>query len=495
MGNPRLVVAGASSGVGKTTITCCIIRELRRRGLSVAPFKVGPDYIDPGYLGAAADSEARNLDSWMMGNGGALESFARRSAGSDISVIEGVMGYYDGLRGDSDYASTYSIATITRSPVILVIDASRAARSVAATALGFRAFQKNSRIAGVILNRLGSDRHRDMCARALDQAGIPLVGSVRRDESAKLEERHLGLHSTMNRAELEERLCKACDAVAPNLHVEDILKVAYSAKPVPRPPAARRASRHVLRSRRRVAHYKKAVSSGSGGKGGKGGNGAAAGPVIAVALDSSFNFYYRDNLDALRREGARLAFFSPVSDRGLPECDALYIGGGFPEVLAGPLERNRSMKRAVKHMAEDGAPVYAECGGLMYLAKNIMSGRSSSHRMVGLFDADITMTGRPVIHYTKGSIAPGTPITGTVERSFRGHEFHYSEMSRVPPDPRFASCMHRETEGDGGSGAGIMRGYDGLVEYNTLASYGHLYFDVSDFATNFVASCVEYRRR
>lgn len=492
MGNPRLVVAGASSGVGKTTITCCIIRELKRRGLSVAPFKVGPDYIDPGYLGAAADGEARNLDSWMMGNGGALESFARHSAGSDISVIEGVMGYYDGLRGDSDYASTYGIATLTRSPVILVIDASRAARSVAATALGFRAFQRNSRIAGVILNRLGSDRHRDMCAQALGQAGIPLVGSVHRDESAKLEERHLGLHSTMDRAELGERLCKACDAMSPHLRVDDILKIACSAKPAPRPPAARKASRHVLRSRERIARYKKTASSGGGGRAG---NNAAAGPVIAVALDSSFNFYYRDNLDALRREGAHLKFFSPVSDRELPECDALYIGGGFPEVLAGPLERNRPMKTAVKHMAEDGAPVYAECGGLMYLAKNIMSGRSTSHRMVGLFDADITMTGRPVIHYTKGSIAPGTPITGTVGRSFRGHEFHYSEMSRAPPAPRFASCMDRETEGGGGNGEGIMRGYDGLVEYNTLASYGHLYFDVSDFATNFVASCVEYRRR
>ena len=483
---PRVVVAGVSSGAGKTSITCAVIRVLRRQGLTVSPFKVGPDYIDPAYLGAAAGRVARNLDVWVMGGARrVLEGFAAHSRDADVSVVEGVMGYYDGHSGYSDYASTYDMASITRSPVILVVDASKAARSVAATVLGFRAFQKNSRIAGVILNKLGSIGHELTCQDALRGAGIPVLGSVHRDASMALEERHLGLHSTVGGAELERKIERVADVVEPRLDVKGLLATVYSAGPVPAAAAAarpRKTPSAVLRNRELVADYKKATKGWGG-------------PVIAVALDSSFNFYYQDNLDALRREGAQLEFFSPVSDKSPPACDALYVGGGFPEVLAAPLEQNLSMRRSIKKMAEDGMPVYAECGGLMYLSESITSRQGKRHEMAGLFDAGVTMTGRPVINYTEGIIGSGTPITGGSGRKFRGHEFHYSVMSDLPRDSNLAIYLYDETCGGDNYGTGIQNGYDGMVAYNTLASYGHIYFDVADFASHFVANSARYGRR
>ena len=488
---PRVVVAGVSSGVGKTSITCAIIRIMRRRGLAVSPFKVGPDYIDPVYLGAAAGRDARNLDAWVMGGTRrTLESFAVHARDSDVSVIEGVMGYYDGHSGHSDYASTYHAASTTRSPVILVADASKAARSVAATVLGFRAFQKNSRIAGVVLNRLGSARHALTCRDALRGAGIPVLGSIYRDAAMALEERHLGLHSTVDRAELEKKIEGIADVVEPRLDVKGLLTMAYSAGPVPTAVAAaaatvakpRKTPNAVLQNRELIANYNKEMKRRDG-------------PAIAVALDSSFNFYYQDNLDALRREGARLKFFSPASDKRPPACDALYIGGGFPEVLAAPLEQNRSMKKSIKKAAEDGMPVYAECGGLMYLSKSITSKRRKKYGMVGLFDAGVVMTSRPVINYTEGVVGSGTPITGSSGRKFRGHEFHYSRMSDLPQDSGLAIRLYDDARGGGNCGVGIQDGNDGLMVHNTLASYGHIYFDVADFASHFVASCARYRRR
>lgn len=483
---PRVVVAGVSSGVGKTSITCAIIRVMRRQGLAVSPFKVGPDYIDPAYLGAAAGRDARNLDVWVMGGAGrALEEFARHARDSDVSVIEGVMGYYDGHSGHSDYASTYHMASITRSPVVLVADASKAARSVAATVLGFRSFQKGSRIAGVILNKLGSTRHALTCQDALRSAGIPVLGAICRDASMTLEERHLGLYSTVDRAELEEKIERIADIVEPRLDVRRLLTIAHSAGPVPAAATAarpRKITSAVLRNRKLVANYKRDVKGGDG-------------PVIAVALDSSFNFYYQGNLDALSREGAQLKLFSPVSDRRPPACDALYIGGGFPEVLAAPLEKNQSMKKSIRKMAEDGMPVYAECGGLMYLSKSITSKqRKKKYGMVGLFDAGVVMTGRPVINYTEGIVGSGTPITGGSDRKFRGHEFHYSRMSGLPRGSSLAISLYDGTRGGENYGVGIQNGNDGLVAYNTLASYGHIYFDVADFASHFVANCARYRR-
>ena len=473
---PRLVVAGVSSGVGKTSVTCAIIHAMRNCNVNpVTPFKAGPDYIDPGYLSAAAGRDAYNLDEWLMGKRGVLENFVRHSNPNGVSVIEGVMGYYDGHSADSDTASTYSVASITRSPVLLVIDASKAARSVAATALGFRTFRRHSRIAGVILNRLGSDRHASLCTRALSKEGIATVGCIPRDETIHLEERHLGLFSTLDEKKMRGRLQEIADKIIQHLDVEAIRTIAYSAGMVP--PTKYSAAVSDTAKQHAPAHDTQTKTTKTR---------HTEKFTIAVALDSSFNFYYPDNLEALRREGAHLAFFSPVHDRVLPACDGLYIGGGFPEVLASQLGRNISMRKSIRGLAQDGAPIYAECGGLMYLAKYIEDEKGKRHKMVGLLDASVKMTGKPVLGYTRGSIRPGTPITDR-GRLLRGHEFHYSRMTDVALDTKFAMTLRE--------GQGISDGMDGIIQDNTLASYGHLYFDASDYAARFAGRCAHHKRR
>lgn len=448
---PRIVIGGATSGVGKTSITCSIIYALRNNGYSVQPFKVGPDYIDPSYLSAVSGKQARNLDSWIMGDDNVVESFAKNST-SDVSVIEGVMGYYDGVSGTSDYSSTYHVSSVLQAPTILVLDASRTARSIAATALGYAKFRRNSRIAGIILNKLGSKKHETMCRGALASLKIPIIGCVPKNASLALESRHLGLIPASEQVELKQRIKKVAKAMSPFIDVEKIASIARGAPPL-YGAAAEKAAR--------------------------------AKTTIAVALDKSFNFYYYDNFDALKRHGARLEFFSPVSDRRPPECDGLYIGGGFPEVLGQPLAKNHSMKKAVKSLAEGSMPIYGECGGLMYLTKSIDYERKN-FQMVGLFDARTSMEQRMVLNYTQATTISDSIIAKKSSRIF-GHEFHYSGLSSVPKDARFAYELS--------AGIGIKNKRDGLLSYSTLASYMHLYFDRGAHAPSFVRNCIAYSRR
>lgn len=448
---PRIVLAGTSSGVGKTSVACSIIYALNRQGYSVQPFKIGPDYIDPGYLSSIAGQDACNLDAWLMGEDHLLESFVCNSA-SDISVVEGVMGYYDGFGGDTDYASTHHAACITETPVVLILDASKAARSVAATAMGFATFHEDSRIAGVILNKVGSDRHEQACRVALEETGIQVFGSIPRDPALDMESRHLGLVSTLDRHALHARISTVAQTISEYLDINKMVQVAQGASHLP--------------DMTRPAYEKPKTR-------------------IGVALDTSFNFYYRDNLEALRRCGATLEFFSPVTDIRPPECDGLYIGGGFPEVLGDRLAGNRPMQEGIRHKAEDGLPIYAECGGLMYLTRQITTD-GKRHKMVGIFDAETEMTGQMTLGYTKGEMAAGTPVS-TGPCGFRGHEFHYSRVVSVSPDSKFAYKMD--------IGQGIDGSRDGMIEYDTLASYGHLYFDSSDHAGAFVRNCARHSRR
>ena len=504
MSNQRLIIAGASSGVGKTTITCAIINKLRNKGLTVSPFKVGPDYIDPLYLSAAAGRPAHNLDTWIMGSKNKLlESFIIHSKNSDISVIEGVMGYYDGYDGATDLASTYQVSSITRSPVILVVDASKAARSVAAIALGFKAFKKDSRIIGVILNKLASYKHENICYDAFRDLDIPILGTIHRNKSLTLEERHLGLVSTMDSTALQKRIQDITKSIL--LDTKRILDLtsSFSARPLSSVSSSKQTARKKINraipqrvdsSSQKPRVMPKAKSNN---------------PIIAVALDDSFNFYYQDNLNALRREGAELVFFSPISDKKLPACDGVYIGGGFPEILSEQLERNESMMKSIRRAAKDEAPIYAECGGLMYLCKDITTQKGKKHKMVGLFDPSVVMTKKPVLGYTDGMIDSNTPITGAKSRMFKGHEFHYSEMINVPRDANLcmilnnsddyydynASYPHSAGEEEDPTNMGIWRYQDGIMAYNTLAAYGHLYFDMSAFASMFVENSKAYKRR
>ncbi len=439
---PRLVVAGATSGVGKTSITSAIIYGIKKQGYSVQPFKVGPDYIDPSYLSAISGKGTKNLDVWLMGESELVRSFVKNST-SDISVIEGVMGYYDGFGGKTNYASTHHVASLLKSPTILILDASKAARSIAATALGFAKFHRNSRIVGIILNKIGSKKHENMCKQALANLKVPILGSILKN-SESLDSRHLGLIPVKEQRSLQNKIRKISREISDSLDIDKIIQIC---KNVPELPT--------VRSKK----LKKPTAT------------------VAVALDSSFNFYYHDNLEALRREGARLKFFSPVADKKIPRCDLIYIGGGFPEVLGQSLERNRTMRNLIKKYAEEGMPIYAECGGLMYLTKSIDFG-NKKYKMVGLFDAETQMTKKMTLNYTEGRITSNCLIS--TPRKFRAHEFHYSKIRNLPRDVKLVYELK--------VGEGISGRRDALFEYNTLASYCHLYFDSAKYATKLVSS-------
>lgn len=446
---PRIVIAGATSNVGKTSIACSIIYALKKRGYSVQPFKVGPDYIDPGYLSSISNNEAFNLDVWLMGKNNLLSSFISNSK-SSVSVIEGVMGYYDGFGGGSNYASTHHVAYITKSPALLILDASKTARSIAAAAMGFQKFHKNSRISGIILNKIGSKKHEDLCRQALQSTALPVLGVIPKDPALSLQSRYLGLFSTLERGILYKKIEKLSKTISENLDIDQIIRLLKNVPDLPKEP------NHIPKKAR---------------------------TTIAVALDTSFNFYYQDNLKALQREGASLKFFSPVNDKKIPKCNGLYIGGGFPEILGTQLAKNQAMKKTIKNLAEDNLPIYAECGGLMYLTKSISSG-NKNHKMVGLFDAETIMTKKMKLNYTKGKIS--NSVISDKLHSLQGHEFHYSKLNSISSDSKFACELE--------VGDGIKNHKDGLIANNALASYGHLYFDSSNYAEIFVKNCIAYSR-
>jgi cobyrinic acid a,c-diamide synthase len=337
-------------------------------------------------------------------------------------------------------------------PVILVLDASKTARSIAATALGFTKFHRNSRIVGLILNKLGSKKHEQMCKTALAPLKIPILGSIPKNPELSLESRHLGLIPIIEQTNLKQRIKKITKSLSTYLDIDKIISITKQAPPI-------------LQISRQEKEKTKIT--------------------IGVALDKSFNFYYYDNFDALRREGARLEFFSPISDSSPPECSGIYIGGGFPEVLGQPLSQNRSMKKTIKKLAEENMPIYGECGGLMYLTKSI-DYKNKKFKMVGLFDTQTNMEKKMILNYTKANVVCNCLVANKLTKLF-GHEFHYSELKSIPKDSKFAYDLS--------IGVGIRNKKDGLMEYNTLASYMHLYFDRSLHARNFVTNCAKYSRR
>ena len=438
---PRLVISGSTSGVGKTSITSAIIYGLKNRGYTVQPFKVGPDYIDPSYLSSISKNETKNLDVWLMGKTELVKSFVNSST-SDISIIEGVMGYYDGFGGKTNHASTHHVATLLKSPVILILDASKTSRSIAATALGFTKFHRNSRISGIILNKIGSKKHDTLCRHALENLNIPIIGSIPKNSENILESRHLGLIPIIEQKQLQKKIKQTAKEISNYLNFEKIIEISDNVEQLPKI---------------KTQKFKKAKTS------------------IAIALDSSFNFYYHDNIDALRREGAKIKFFSPVSDKKIPTCDCVYIGGGFPEILGKKLSQNTSMKKSIKQDAEDGVPIYAECGGLMYLTNSITH-QNQKYKMIGLFDAETEMTKKMTLNYTQGRIISNCLISSP--RNFNAHEFHYSKITNIPKDAKFLYDLK--------IGEGISSKKDGFSEYNIVASYCHLYFDSAKFASNII---------
>jgi len=447
---PRVMIAGTHSGSGKSTITMGLLLILKEMGLDPQSFKAGPDYLDPMHHTLVLGKECRNLDTWMF-PAGIKDAFISGAASSKISVIEGVMGLYDGVDGISEEGSSAHLSKMLNTPVILVIDAKGMARSAGAVATGFNEYDKDVNIAGVIFNRVGSRRHLKILEESLK--GIPCLGGVIRDDCMKLESRHLGLVPATESVD-RDRYRRIADHVRSNVDVEGIIKVANSARPLDHEWSG-------------DVHIDGRVR-------------------IGVARDPAFNFYYIHNIEALRRAGAEIVPFSPISD-DLPDVDGLYLGGGYPEVFSEVLEGNPSMRSKIKKASDDGMPVYAECGGLMYLCSSIVDMEGKERRMCGVFDAYTEMDDRKM---TLGYVEANSVKENVIcDRGWttRGHEFHYSRIISAGNE-RYAFELTR--------GRGITENKDGMMSENTLAGYLHIHFASNPKIPNrFVENCSRYGRK
>jgi cobyrinic acid a,c-diamide synthase len=459
----RLVIAGVSSGVGKTTVTCALALALRRRGLSVVTFKCGPDYLDPTYHVRASGLPSHNLDGWMMGQRAVLETFARASRGHDVALIEGVMGLFDGADPSSDEGSSAQIAKWLDAPVLLVVDASGMARSLAPLTAGFFAFDQALRFAGVLANRVGSRAHLELLRRALPEP-IPLFGLPRQDQHA-FPERHLGLR-TADATVPDARFEAWADTTSSWIDLDALLEATAANVPVPMPDL----SLAPLNNRQ----------SGTG-------TGTGTFPVcrIGIASDPAFHFYYDHNLALLEAAGAQLVQFSPCRDASLPEVDGLYFGGGYPELHARELSANDSLREAIRQFAAAQRPIYAECGGLMYLCAAIRTTDAERFPMVGLFQAEARMAReRKALGYVELETTRAT-LLGPPGTRLRGHQFRYSELVGTQPAATAYRARLRRT------GATFEEGY---VTQRVLASYVHAHWGATpEVARAFVESCLSAR--
>lgn len=469
---PRILIAGDRSSAGKTTISIGIMSMLRDLGYEVQPFKVGLDFIDPSYHTEVTGRYSRNLDGYLMTEDAVREVFSHAVDGADIAVIEGVRGLFEGLSATSDIGSTAQIAKLLKCPVVLVINARSITRSTAALVSGYKSFDPDVNIAGVILNNIGSERHGEKARTAIEAyTGTSVIGEIPRSEAMKISMRHLGLIPALEGrrrlGDFGERLRGIRNIIKEGVDVDRLVSIAGSAEALERPEA------NIFKIRPQERK-----------------------PKIGVALDEAFNFYYRDNLELLELAGAELVYFSPVNDRSLPEVDGLYIGGGYPELFARELEDNSSMREAVREASENDLPIYAECGGLMYLTQEIKTGvpgsgnyhmaemESGTFEMVGAIRGRTLMGHRRVVSYNTGSFVKDNVI-GKAGASFIGHEFHHSEIVDLPDDTEFAIKLER--------GVGIKGELDGILVKNTMASYAHLHAaSYTGFARSFVDFCSKF---
>jgi cobyrinic acid a,c-diamide synthase len=443
-----------------------IIHGLQRKGYKVQPFKIGPDYIDPSYHSAIAKKSSKNLDVWLMGKQGVIESFFNSTRDSDFAVIEGVMGLFDGLSGKNNYASTAHISNIIGIPLILVVDARKTARSLAAITLGFMRFDRNVKIAGVIINHIASERHLKYIMESFQsKIKIPIVGKIFNNKDAKLQERHLGLVPTRELGNNSvNSIIENAKKVSKDIDIEKVVEIGLS--------------NNKENANKQYVLHQRNTKKESGEKKIK----------ISVALDKSFNFYYKDNLEILQKK-AKIDFFSPIGNDAIPhDSKGIIIGGGFPEVIADALEKNSSMKKDILKQAEDNMPIYAECGGLMYLTKSISGygSKNKKYKMVGLFDAETIMTKKLTLGYTDATLKTSKTIFGKTKR-LRGHEFHYSEINNNNKDTELVYKLKK--------GKGIANGHDGFSSYMCIASYMHIHFCHSNASSNFIESCYKYSKK
>ncbi|GAA3106415.1 cobyrinate a,c-diamide synthase [Streptomyces echinatus] len=478
---PRLVVAAPSSGSGKTTVATGLMAAFAARGLAVSPHKVGPDYIDPGYHALATGRTGRNLDAYLCGPELIAPLFLHGARGCDLAVVEGVMGLYDGAAGEGELASTAHVAKLLRAPVVLVVDASSQSRSVAALVHGFASWDPEVRVGGVILNKVASDRHEELLREALDSAGVPVLGVLRRVPQVDTPSRHLGLVPVAERrsaavdavAAMAAQVAAGCDLDA----VEALARAAGDLPGGSAPWTPAGPPIHPTRSAERRDEESARSAEGRDGQRGQSAEGrgvsSVRGPVVAVAGGAAFTFCYAEHTELLVAAGAEVVTFDPLRDERLPEGTAgLVIGGGFPEVYASELSANEPLRRAVAELALSGAPVAAECAGLLYLCREL-DGRP----MCGVLDATARMSERLTLGY-RDAVAVGDSVLAVAGTRMRGHEFH-----RTVAEPGAGAAPAWGVRAP-------VRRVEGFVQQGVHASYLHTHWaSEPGVARRFVERC------
>ena len=457
MNHPRIFIAGTQSGVGKTTVTLALLAAFRARGREVQPFKVGPDYIDPGHHRLASGRVSRNLDGWMFSPELNQESFRLASKDAELSIIEGMMGLFDSCSPSTEIGSAAQMAKQLKAPVLLVIDGSAMARSAAAMVSGYTQFDRELWVAGVIFNRVKSEGHYQLLKEAVEKAtNVTVVGYFRPDSELTIQDRHLGLKTALEQG-LTDFYDHLGQAATETLNLDAIEQIARSSSQLPGVRIG--FSGHAPeRSGKKIK--------------------------IGIAYDPAFCFYYPDNLELLQKNGGELILFSPMSNPSLPEVDLLYLGGGYPELYAEALERNVQMREMIRTFAERGGPIYAECGGLMYLTKRLEDFGGREYDMAGVFPAKtVCRSDTMTLGYREVTVTEDC-VLGEEGTRVRGHEFHHSTL--VPQGELRYVGSTKDAQGR-------ERGEDGLIHANVLALYTHLHFlPHPAIARNLVQTAREY---
>lgn len=461
---PRLVVAGLRGGSGKTMLSLGIVRACKNKGLKVVAFKKGPDYIDAGWLASAAKSPCYNLDPFLIGRDRLLSSFIRHSEGSDIALIEGNRGLFDGVDEEGTY-STAELSKTLKSPIVMILDCNKSTRTIAAVVLGVQAFDKDLDIKGVILNQVAGGRHESVIRKSIGKyCKIPVLGAIPRLDKDVFPERHMGLTPCQEHPQVEEAIERTADIVSRCVDIDRVLEIARDAKPLNKSAVRDYAPRNP----------KSKIN---------------ASIRIGVIRDSAFQFYYPENLEELSSSGASIIKISALTEKKLPDIDALYIGGGFPETHAIALAENVEFRNSLRNATMKGLPVYAECGGLMYLGEALLL-ENRMYQMAGIFPLVFSLEKRPQAHgYSIAEVVKENPYfpNGTI---LRGHEFHYSRPVNAAGDTNgfyYAFRMKR--------GSGIYEDMDGICYKNVLATYTHLHaIGAREWVDGMIKQATEYKR-
>ncbi|MBN2898047.1 MAG: cobyrinate a,c-diamide synthase [Clostridia bacterium] len=457
---PRFVLAGTNSGVGKTTITLGLLNSFHRKGLHVQPFKSGPDYIDPAFHTFVTENTSRNLDAWLLSEESIRQLMVKSGEGKDISIVEGVMGFYDGHTVYRDKGSTAHLSKIIKAPVVLILNGSGISTSAAAIVHGFKSFDPDVDVSGVIINKVNSERHYEILKEAIEETtGVKCYGYLKKNPEVNLSSRHLGLIPSYEVTKLKEKIDLISDMMEESIDFDGLLALGQGAPD--------------------LSADTKALE------------GDFSGLRIGVPKDKAFNFYYQDNLDLLEKLGAKLICFSPMSDEKVPEAlDGLYIGGGFPEVFAKELSENKAMRASIKDFIESERPVYAECGGLMYMCRQIVDLEGNAFPMVGVLNNESVMTGRlQHFGYVDITLEADAPI-GSKGMTFRAHEFHRSKVLEMTED---ATCYHVEKD----KGNGEIKSWQCGYRYkNFLGGYAHVHFyNNLEIPVHFLEKCQGVKER